>query len=77
MPPVPAAVSTFLEWLQRKERYFRLDANTPPLYERRRDDRFAFDWVPIRSTPTTSAEGDGSSLGEQAMVGGPRIAKVL
>ncbi len=77
VPPVPATVSAFLEWLQTDEPYFRLNTEMPALYERRGDDRFAFDWVPIRSAPTAGREDDASSLGGQAMVGGARIARVL
>ena len=77
VPPVPATVSAFLAWLQTDERDFRLDAETPPLYERRGDDRFAFDWLPIRSTAIGGRDDDASSFDGQAMVGGPKVARVL
>ena len=77
VPPVPATASAFLDWLQTDERDFRLDAETAPLYERRKARRFAFDWVPIRPTRMGGPQDDASSLGGQAMVGGPKVAKVL
>ena len=77
VPPVPASASAFLEWLQTDDRYFRLDAETAPLYERRIDRRFAFDWVPNHSTRVGGPQEDGWPLGGQAMVGGPRLAKLL
>jgi DNA-binding NtrC family response regulator len=77
VPPVPATVSAFLEWLQTDEREFQLDTEAPALYERRGADRFAFDWLPIRSTAIGGREDDASSFDGQAMVGGARIARVL
>ena len=67
VPPVPANASAFLEWLQTDSRYFSLDADTPPLYERRKDRPGSFDWVPTRATRP----------GGSAMVGGPKVARVI
>jgi hypothetical protein len=77
VPPVPASASAFLEWLQTDDRYFRLDTETVPLYERRIDRRFAFDWVPSHSTRVGGPEDEGWPVGVQAMVRGPRVAKVI
>ena len=67
VPPVPTTVSAFLEWLQSDERYFSLDANMAPLYERRKTRPGSFNWVPMHS----------SRPGGSAMVGGPKVARVI
>jgi transcriptional regulator with AAA-type ATPase domain len=67
VPPVPANASAFLEWLQADSPAFSLDGGTCALYERREDQPGCFDWVPTR---TMQACGS-------AMVGGPKVAKVI
>jgi hypothetical protein len=67
VPPVPANATAFLEWLQTDERCFSLGADTPPRYERRKDRPGCFDWVPTRATRS----------GGSAMVGGPKVARVI
>ncbi len=77
VPPVPANASTFLDWLQTDSRYFSLDAETNPLYERRSDRPGSFDCMPIRSPRMGGPGGDASRLDGQAMVGGSKVAKVI
>jgi transcriptional regulator with AAA-type ATPase domain len=77
VPPVPATASALLEWLQTDDRHFPGDGETPALYERRQDCRFAFDCRPIRSAAGSGPEDDASALGGRAMVGGAKVAKVV
>ena len=67
VPPVPANATAFLEWLQTDKQYFSLDGHISALYERRQDRSGCFDWVHARST----------GLGGSAMVGGPKVARMI
>jgi MoxR-like ATPase len=67
VPPVPANATAFLEWLRTDKRHFSLAADTPPLYERRKDRPGCFDWVRTRATGPSGS----------AMVGGPKVTRVI
>ena len=77
VPPVPAPASALLEWLQTDARDFPGDGETPALYARHTDRRFAFDCRPMRSAAGGGPGDDPAPLGGRAMVGGAKMAKLM